>query len=52
MRTGDKRAAKADELILKPLELINRFPATVPPPRTHQHRYISCQSQTRHCALR
>ena len=46
---GDKRAdqcgvnnqgAKADELTLAPLELIDRIAALVPPPRTHRHRYF------------
>jgi hypothetical protein len=30
---GDKRGAKADELTLTPLELIDRMAALVPPPR-------------------
>ncbi|APW46526.1 hypothetical protein RA876_09245 [Rhodoferax antarcticus] len=29
-----------DELILTPLELIDRIAALVPPPRTHRHRYF------------
>ena len=33
--TSDKRGAKADELHLTPLELIQRIAALVPPPRTH-----------------
>jgi hypothetical protein len=37
---SDKRGAKADELHLTPLELIDRIAALVPPPRTHQHRYF------------
>jgi hypothetical protein len=37
---ADKRGAKVDELHLKPLELIARIAALVPPPRTHQHRYF------------
>jgi hypothetical protein len=36
----DKRGAKADELHLTPLELIDRIAALVPPPRTHRHRYF------------
>ena len=31
---SDKRGAKADELTLAPLELIDRIAALVPPPRT------------------
>ncbi len=38
--TSDKRGAKADELHLTPLELIERIAALVPPPRTHRHRYF------------
>ena len=38
--TGDKRAGKVDELVLTPLELINRIAALAPPPRTHRHRYF------------
>lgn len=38
--TRDKRAAKADELHLTPLELIDRIAALVPAPRTHRHRYF------------
>ena len=38
--TSDKRGAKADELHLTPLELIDRIAALVPPPRTHRHRYF------------
>jgi hypothetical protein len=37
---SDKRGAKADELHLTPLELIDRIAALVPPPRTHRHRYL------------
>jgi hypothetical protein len=37
---SDKRGAKADELHLTPLELIERIAALVPPPRTHRHRYF------------
>lgn len=38
---GDSiRGAKADELTLSPLELIERIAALVPPPRTHRHRYF------------
>ena len=35
--TGDKRGANADELHLRPLELIERISALAPPPRTHRH---------------
>jgi hypothetical protein len=38
--TSDKRGTKVDELILTPLELIDRIAALVPPPRTHRHRYF------------
>ena len=38
--TGDKRAGKVAELVLTPLELIDRIAALVPPPRTHRHRYF------------
>jgi hypothetical protein len=31
----------AGELVLTPLELINRIAQRVPPPRTHRHRYDS-----------
>lgn len=34
-----KRGAKADEITLTPLELIDRIAKLVPPPRTHRHRY-------------
>ena len=37
---SDKRGAKADELHLTPLALIDRIAALVPPPRTHRHRYF------------
>ena len=37
---NDKRGARVDELILTPLELIDRIAALVPPPRTHRHRYF------------
>ena len=37
---SDKRGAKADELHLTPLTLIDRIAALVPPPRTHRHRYF------------
>ena len=30
------------ELVLTPLELINRIAQRVPPPRTHRHRYLRC----------
>lgn len=36
---GDKRGGKVAELILTPLELIDRIAALVPP-RTHRHRYF------------
>ena len=36
---SEKRGVKVDELILTPLELIERIAALVPPPRTHRHRY-------------
>jgi len=35
---GD-RGARAGELTLTPLELIDRIAALIPPPRTHRHRY-------------
>jgi len=38
--SNDKRGARVDELILTPLELIDRIAALVPPPRTHRHRYF------------
>ena len=38
--TSEKRGAKADELNLTALELIERIAALVPPPRTHRHRYF------------
>ena len=38
-RRADQRGARADELTLTPLELIDRIAALVPPPRTHRHRY-------------
>ena len=37
---SDKRGAKADELNLTPLELIDRLAALVPPPRTHRHHFF------------
>jgi len=37
---SDKRGTKVDELHLKPLELIARIAALVPPPHTHRHRYF------------
>ena len=37
--TSDKSGAKAVELHLTPLELLDRIAALVPPPRTHRHRY-------------
>ena len=39
-RRTDQRDARADELTLTPLELIDRIAALVPPPRTHRHRYF------------
>ena len=55
---GDKRGGKVkvDELVLTPLELIDRIAALVPPPRTHRHRYFGLLAPTRcsrccaHCA--
>ena len=38
--TSEKRGAKANELALTPLELINLIAALVSPPRTHRHRYF------------
>ena len=38
-RGVNNRGVRADELTLKPLELIERIAALVPPPRTHRHRY-------------
>ena len=35
-QTGGKQA----DLVLTPLELIDRIAALVPPPRTHRHRYF------------
>jgi Putative transposase/Transposase zinc-binding domain len=37
--SSDKRGARADELTLTPVELIERIAALIPPPRTHRHRY-------------
>ena len=34
------RGAKADELHLTPLQLIDRIAALAPPPRTHLHRHF------------
>ena len=39
-RCANKRGAKACELRLTPLELIDRIAALVPPPSTHRHRYF------------
>ena len=50
--TGDKRAGKVDELVLTPLELINRIAALVPPPRTHRIAISVCWPRTHHCGLR
>jgi len=36
----NQRGARADEITLTPLELIDRIAALVPPPRTHRHRYF------------
>ena len=50
--TSDKRGAKADELHLTPLELIDRIAALVPPPRTHRHRYFGVHpANTSWCAM-
>ena len=45
-KRGDKRGAKADEITLTPLELIDRIAALVPPPRTHRHRYFGVLAPT------
>ena len=37
---ADRRGAKADDITLTPLELIDRIAALVPPRRTHRHRYF------------
>ena len=37
---SDKRGAWVDKLHHKPLELIARIAALVPPPRRHRHRYF------------
>ena len=55
--TSDKRGAKADELHLTPLELIDRIAALVPPPRTHRHAptgtaILACWHPTRRSGLR
>ena len=55
--TSDKRGAKADELHLTPLELIDRIAALVPPPRTHRHAptgtaTLVCWHPTRRSGLR
>ena len=42
--SSDKRGAKACELRLTPLELIDRIAALVPPPRIQRHRYIGVLS--------
>ncbi len=34
-----QRDGKQADLVLTPLELIERIAALVPPPRTHRHRY-------------
>ena len=34
------RGTQVDEITLRPLELIDRIAALVPPPRTHRHRYF------------
>ena len=50
--TSDKRGAKADELHLTPLELIDCIAALVPPPRTHRHRYFGVHpANTSWCAM-
>ena len=38
-RAGNQRRVRQDEIILTPLELIDRIAALIPPPRTHRHRY-------------
>jgi hypothetical protein len=38
-KRGAKHGAQADELHLRPLELIARLAALVPPPRVHRHLY-------------
>lgn len=40
----NKRGAKADELHLTPLELIDRIATLMPPPRTHRHRYFGVRA--------
>ena len=37
---ADGLGPKADELMLTPLELIDRIAALMPPPRIHRHRYF------------
>jgi len=37
---SEPAGGKVAELILTPLELIDRIAALVPPPRTHRHRYF------------
>ena len=49
---SDKRGAKADELTLTPLELIDRIAALVPPPRTNRHRYFGVLAPIRHSGQR
>jgi hypothetical protein len=39
-KPDNKRGAKADEITLTPLELIDRIATLVPPPRSHRHRYF------------
>ena len=50
--TSDRRGAKVDELHLKPLELIERIAARVPPPRRHRHRYLVCWHRALRSGLR
>ena len=43
-KPDNKRGAKADEITLTPLELIDRIATLVPPPRSHRHRYFGVLS--------
>jgi hypothetical protein len=43
-QSGGKQA----DLVLTPLELIDRIAALVPPPRTRRHHYLVCWHRTRH----
>lgn len=40
---------KRSDLVLTPLELIDRIAALVPPPRTHRHRYFGVLAPIRPC---